>query len=67
MSLKESSMDAIGRAIYLSQVGSDAAHAFAHGGEHSFPYPGFAQAPPVKQLRQIFEIIKAFPPALTDE
>ncbi len=56
MSLKESSMDAIGRAIYLSQDGSDAARAFAHGGEHSLPYPGFAQAPPVKQLRQIFEI-----------
>ena len=42
MSLKESSMDAIGRAVYLSQDGSDAAQAFAKGGEHSILYPGFA-------------------------
>ena len=40
MSLKEFSMDAIGRGVYLSQDGSDAAQAFAQGGEHSIPYPG---------------------------
>jgi hypothetical protein len=56
MSLKESSLDAMGRAVYLSQDGSDAAQAFAQGREHSLPYPGFAQATAVKQLRRIFEI-----------
>jgi len=56
MSLKESSLDAMGRAVFLSQDGSDAAQAFAKGGEHSLPYPGFAQATAVKQLRQLFEI-----------
>jgi len=56
MGLKESSLDAMGRAVYLSQDGSDAAKAFAQGGEHSLPYTGFAQATAVKQLRQIFEI-----------
>ena len=56
MSLKESSLDAMGRAVYLSQDGSEVAQAFAQGGEHSIPYPGFAQATAIKQLRQIFEI-----------
>ena len=49
-------MDAIGRAVYLSQDGSDAAQAFAKGGEHSILYPGFAQVTAVKQPRQRFEI-----------
>jgi hypothetical protein len=56
MNVKESSMEAFGRAVYLSQDGSDAAQAFAQGEGHSVVYPGFAQEPAVKQLRQIFEI-----------
>jgi len=56
MSLKESSLEAMGRAVYLSQDGSDAAQAFGQRGERSIPYPGFAQATAVKQLRQLFEI-----------
>lgn len=62
VSLKESSLDAMRRAFYLSQDGSDAAQAFAQGGEHSIPYPGFDHATAVKQLRQIFEIATAKKP-----
>ena len=56
MNVRENSMEAIGRAVYLSLDSSDAAQAFAQGQGHSVGYPGFAQETPVKQLRKIFEV-----------
>lgn len=56
MNVKENSMEAIGRAVFLSLDSSDAAQAFAQGRGHSAGYPGFAQERPVKQLRKLFEV-----------
>lgn len=54
--IQESSMEALGRAIYLSQDRPDARRDFEQGSGPSIPYPGFAGKSPVDQLRQMFEI-----------
>lgn len=54
--IKRSSIEAIGRAIYLSQDRPNAKREFEQGSGQSAPYPGFAEKSPVGQLQQIFEI-----------
>jgi len=54
--LKQSSIEAIGRAIYLSQEGSAATRSFENSEVVAIAKPDFAREPPIEQLRQIFEI-----------
>lgn len=54
--IQESSMEALGRAIYLSQDRPDTTREFEQGSGQSIPYPGFAAKSPVGQLQQLFEI-----------
>jgi hypothetical protein len=56
LGLKQSSLEALGRAIYLSQEKSDAKQDFEQGKGESTIHPGFARKSPVEQLRQLFEI-----------
>lgn len=54
--INESSMEALGRAIYLSQDRPDTKRDFEQGSGQSTPYPGFAAKSPVEQVQQLFEI-----------
>jgi hypothetical protein len=54
--LRRPSVEALGRAIYLSQEKPAAAREFAQGNGTATPNQGFAQESRVDQLRQIFQL-----------
>jgi hypothetical protein len=54
MLLNQESLEAVGRAIYLSQENSSAAEAFERGKGGSLAHPNFAHASAVQQAREIF-------------
>jgi len=54
--IKQPSVEALGRAIYLSQDRPDAKRDFERGSAEYPPYPGFVRKSPVAQLQQLFEI-----------
>jgi hypothetical protein len=56
MHLKPSSLDAVGRAIYLSQERPAGPRGIEHSEVASMVGPGFEKESAVEQLRQIFEI-----------
>jgi hypothetical protein len=54
MRLNQESLEAVGRAIYLSQESSSAAEAFEQGKGDSLAHPDFAHESAVQQAREIF-------------
>jgi hypothetical protein len=54
MLLNQESLEAVGRAIYLSQESSSAAEAFEQGKGESFAHPDFLRESAVQQAREIF-------------
>jgi hypothetical protein len=54
MRLNQVSLEAVGRAIYLSQESSGAAEAFEQGKGESVAHMDFAHESPVRQVREIF-------------
>lgn len=55
MELNQSSLETLGRAIYLSQESSDAALAFEQGRGGSIAHPAFEHEPARRQVQQLFE------------
>jgi hypothetical protein len=54
MRLNQESLEAVGRALYLSQESASAAEAFEQGKGDSVAHPDFAHASAVQQAREIF-------------